>query len=338
MSAALLVLATTATVIGSLVYRNIALQRGIIAKISSRTLHDRTVARGGGLVFASVFAIGILVTWLRGGLPTSIMLALGVGSMAAAIVGFIDDVYEVSALKKLGTQIGLAIWLFVVFYGPLYEQFFLNAGLIQRILATLTLIFIPVWLINLYNFIDGIDGLAIGSALFVCLTGMIVLALTAGSSVTFFLFALLGASCLGFLFLNLPPARIFMGDAGSIFLGYSIAAILLLTVTNGEISAWTWICMLSYFIGDTTTTTVSRMFLVKRWYGVHRSHAYQNLARVYKSHGKVTYGVAAYNILWALPLSVWSAIRSEWAPFAALLSVAPPVVWTLRFGPRLSSD
>jgi len=289
-------------------------------------------------VFASVFAVGIFVSSLRGGLPAWIMLALGVGGIASAIVGFIDDVYEVSPLKKLATQIFLAIWLFVAFYSPLYEEFFLNAGVIQRILATLTLIFIPVWLINLYNFIDGIDGLAIGSSVFVCATGMIVLALTAGSSVTFFLFALLGASCLGFLFLNLPPARIFMGDAGSIFLGYCIAAILLLTVASGEMSAWTWICMLSYFVGDTTTTTVSRMFLVKQWYGVHRSHAYQNLARIHKSHGKVTYGVAVYNILWALPLSVWSAIRPEWGPFAALLSVAPPVVWTLRFGPRLSSD
>lgn len=331
-------LATTATVIGSLLYRNVALRKGIIAKISSRTLHDRTVARGGGIVFASVFAVGIFVGWLRGGLPGWIMLALGVGGLAAAVVGFIDDVYEVSALKKLATQIGLAIWLFVVFYAPLYEQFFLNADAIPRIVATLTLIFIPVWLINLYNFIDGIDGLAISSSVFVCATGMIVLALTAGSSVTFFLFALLGSSCLGFLFLNIPPARIFMGDAGSIFLGYSIAAILLLTVTRGEISAWTWICMLSYFVGDTTTTTVSRMFLVKQWYGVHRSHAYQNLARIHKSHAKVTYGVALYNILWALPLSLWSAIRPEWGPFAALLAVAPPVVWTLRFGPRLSSD
>ena len=289
-------------------------------------------------MFASVFAVGIFVSSLRGGLPAWIMLALGVGGIASAIVGFIDDVYEVSPLKKLATQIFLAIWLFVAFYSPLYEEFFLNAGVIQRILATLTLIFIPVWLINLYNFIDGIDGLAIGSSVFVCATGMIVLALTAGSSVTFFLFALLGASCLGFLFLNLPPARIFMGDAGSIFLGYCIAAILLLTVASGEMSAWTWICMLSYFVGDTTTTTVSRMFLVKQWYGVHRSHAYQNPARIHKSHGKVTYGVAVYNILWALPLSVWSAIRPEWGPFAALLSVAPPVVWTLRFGPRLSSD
>lgn len=338
MSFPLLVLATTATVIGSLLYRNVALQRGIIAKISSRTLHDRTVARGGGLVFASVFVVGIFVCWLRGGLSAWVMLALGVGGMAAAVVGFIDDVYEVSPLKKLATQICLSIWLFVVFYAPLYEPVFLSAGVIERTFATLVLIFIPVWLINLYNFIDGIDGLAISSSVFVCATGMIVLGLTGGSSVTFFLFALLGASCVGFLFLNIPPARIFMGDAGSIFLGYCIAAILLVTVAGGEISPWTWICMLSYFLGDTTTTTISRMFLVKRWYGVHRSHAYQNLARIYKSHGKVTYGVALFNILWALPLSVWSTIRPEWGPGAALIAVAPPVVWTLRFGPRLSSE
>jgi len=332
------VLATTATVAGSLLYRNVALQRGIIAKISSRTLHERTVPRGGGLVFGLVFAFGVFVTWLRGDLPTWVMLALGVGGAAAVVVGFIDDIYEVPALKKLATQTCLAVWLLVVFYAPLYGPFFVNAGVIQRVVVTLALIFIPVWLINLYNFIDGIDGLAISGSVFICAAGVTVLVLTGGSAVMVFLFAFLGASCLGFLFLNIPPAKIFMGDAGSIFLGYCIAAILLLTVLSGEISVWTWIIMLSYFLADTTTTTISRMFLVKRWYGVHRSHAYQNLARIHKSHAKVTYAVVLYNILWAFPLAIWSALRPGWGPLAALLSVAPPVIWTLRFGPRLSSD
>src|SRR5439155_19438710 len=108
---ALLVLATTATIAASLVYRNLALQRGIIAKISSRTLHERTVPRGGGLVLGLVFALGVFVTWLRGDLPTWVMLALGVGGAAAVVLGFIDDIYEVPALKKLATQTCLAVWL-----------------------------------------------------------------------------------------------------------------------------------------------------------------------------------------------------------------------------------
>jgi Fuc2NAc and GlcNAc transferase len=201
------------------------------------------------------------------------------------------------------------------------------------------LLFIPVWLINLYNFIDGIDGLAISGAVFICCAVASVLAVTRGDRWLVLVVVLLAAACIGFLFFNLPPASIFMGDAGSIFLGYCFSATLLVTVWSGQISAWTWLTILGYFIADTTTTSLARIVLVrKKWYGVHRSHAYQNLARIYKSHAKVTYGVVVYNVLWVFPLALLSALRPVWAPAAAGLALAPAVIWTLRFGPTLSSD
>ena len=328
------------TVAGVAYYRNVAMSRGIIAKINFRTLHERTVPRGGGIVFAAVVSAAVIAAWLAGQLPGRLMLAFGIGGAAAGAIGFVDDIHEIRALPKLVAQLCLALWLFAILYRPLYAPFLqAGFGLASAMIVALLLLFISVWLINVYNFIDGIDGLAISGAVFICCAVMIVLAISRGDERLLFIAALLAASSIGFLFFNLPPASIFMGDAGSIFLGYCFGAMLLITVLSGQISAWTWLTILGYFVGDTTTTSLARVVLVGRnWYGVHRSHAYQNLARIYKSHARVTYGVVAYNVLWALPLAVWSVTMPQWAPVAAGLSLAPAVIWTLKFGPTLSSN
>jgi Fuc2NAc and GlcNAc transferase len=335
---AALVLAFVAGIVAWPSYNAFALRRGIIAKMNSRTLHERNVPRGGGIVFASVFSIAVLALWLLGGVSITTLLAFGVGGAAAATLGFVDDVREVRATTKFALQLALSLWILIVFWTPLFAPAFAGASAALRVIGVAVLLFVPVWLINLHNFIDGIDGLAMSSVLFTCAAAIVVLLVTGGSSEAAFLFALLATSSAGFLRWNAPPARIFMGDAGSIFFGYCIAALMLLTIVSGDISPWTWIAMLAYYVADTTTTTVCRMFLVKHWYGSHRSHAYQNLARIHQSHGRVLRGVVAYQLLWALPLAIWSSIRPEWAILAAVLALAPAVAWTLRFGPPLSSD
>lgn len=336
---AVILLAVTfaVTLVSVSLYRRLAVRLGIVAHMNERTLHETVVPRGGGISFGSVFPLIVILAWSRGIFSTVIMLALGVGGGAAVAVGMVDDVRGVAALKKLFSQIALALLLFAVYYQPLYAPVLQSLGLMLRLAASLALVFLPVWFINLYNFIDGIDGMAIVGAVFVCATSIVVLALTGGDRTLILLFALLGVSCLAFLFWNIPPASIFMGDAGSIFLGYSFAALLLETVFARQISVWTWIAMMSYFLADTTTSSLCRMVLVDRWYGVHRSHAYQNLARIHKSHARVTYGVAAFHLLWALPMALWSALDPDRAPLAAALALVPGVLWTLRYGPPLSS-
>ncbi len=337
LKATLLLSALFATLAGTIDYRRIAIRRGIIAKMNARTLHDRAVPRGGGLVVGVVFSIAMVLAWRLEVITAQLLLPVAVGATISAIVGFVDDVYGLRPLLKLAIQGCLAVWLVATIYDPFVSRHLSDAGLVWRVGVIAALLFVPLWLINLYNFVDGIDGMAIIGAVFACSAAVLVLAITGGSPTFLFVFALLGMTCLGFLSLNLPPASVFMGDAGSIALGYCFSALVLITVSAGAMSVWTWIAIFSYFIADTTTTTVCRMLLVRRWYGEHRSHAYQNLARVTKSHAKVTYGVAGYHVLWALPLALWSAMSPHWGP-AAVLSLAPAVVLTLRFGPRFSSD
>ena len=80
-----------------------------------------------------------------------------------------------------------------------------------------------------------------------------------------------------------------------------------------------------------------RILLVKKWYGEHRGHAYQNLARLWGSHSKVTGYVLVFQVLWLLPLAIWSSINAELAPLAAFLALFPPIIWSFKYGTLLSS-
>jgi Fuc2NAc and GlcNAc transferase len=333
-----LLLVVFSSLAGTYVYRKIALRNQIIAKITFRSLHERIVPRGGGIAFACVYVISVFATWASGDLPTWLMLCLGLGGAAAAGIGLIDDVRDIRATWKLLAQACLGAWVVFVLLTRLEPSPEWPPDGLLLMIPALASVFISVWFINMYNFMDGVDGMAICGAVLICIAAIVVLKISGGEGHFILAFALLAASSFGFLFFNLPPASIFMGDAGSIFLGYSLGTLLLATIFLGQISIWTWIAILGYFIGDTTTTGLYRLFRVKKWYGVHRSHAYQNLARIYNSHAKVTYGVALYLVLWSLPMAIWSALEPAMGLPCAALSLGPAIAWSFRFGPRLSRD
>ena len=335
---ALFLSAIVLSLVGTHLYRRYALRRGIRASVNFRSLHKEEIPRGGGVVVAAVFSIASVAACAAGALPTHLTLLLAVGGAAGALFGFIDDVREVRASIKILAHGCLAAWGVAVLSqtAQFASEFEISGPALTLVLPSIFLVF--VWFINLYNFIDGIDGMAITGCLYICIASILILLVTGGDSATVFALALLAACSVGFLIFNLPPARIFMGDAGSIFLGYTIAGLLVFTVVSRQMSIWTWLAILSYFIGDTTVTGTYRLIRVRKWYGAHRSHAYQNLARIYNSHALVTYGVNLYNYLWALPLALWSALVPANAPIAAMLALAPTVVWAFRFGPRLSSS
>ena len=140
------------------------------------------------------------------------------------------------------------------------------------------------------------------------------------------------------MFFNWPPASIFMGDSGSVYLGYTFGALILFTFETGDISICTWLVIFGYFLGDTTVTQLMRIILLKKWYLPHRSHAYQNLARITGSHLKVTGGVVLYNVIWILPLSILSVMKPEMEIIAVALAITPSVAFAYKFGPKLSSS
>ncbi len=320
--------------LGVFLYKKIAIQKEIISNLNYRTLHEVPTPRGGGIVFSLLFSFTIFALWYGDEISDQVFYMFGLGGFVATFFGFLDDVKNIKAKIKLAIQLFLGGWaVYWLEYGdlPLLES-------IPFLIVTLVALFFMVWMMNAYNFMDGIDGMAASGAIFISLTLATVLFLTEGSVEIITIFILIAATVSGFMFFNWPPATIFMGDAGSVFLGYIFGSLLLFTVLNNDISIWSWITVFGYFFADTVVTQIMRVILVKKWYLAHRSHAYQNLARITGSHLKVIGAVILYNIIWIFPLVVWSVLQPEMEVVAAILAVAPAMIVTYKYGPLLSSS
>ena len=319
--------------VGTYLFRVSSISNFVLAKPNIRSLHEKPTKSGGGIIFSLVFAITVICLGIFGILSSDSTIAFGIGGSLAALFGFADDVLDIRAVVKLAFQCCLVVGVLVVFDGgPLVKM-----GLVPFWLAWTLSGFLMLWLINAYNFIDGIDGMASSGAVFICITLLLTLIPTEKESDITILLCLLATNCFAFLLFNWPPATVFMGDSGSVFLGYLFGALIVFSTMNSSINFWTWVIVFGYILGDTTATIIIRMFRVKNWFRAHKSHAYQNLARIWGSHLKVTAGVLVFHLLWLLPLAVWSSYDSRMAPLAATLALVPSFIWTIRFGPLLSS-
>jgi Fuc2NAc and GlcNAc transferase len=328
-----LIVAFTAALAGTPAFARLAIARGIVANPNFRSLHERPMPRAGGIVFSTAFLLTATVLALAFDADRRLMLTLLGGGAAASLFGLLDDLVQLRSSTQLVAQAVLAALALAggggepvvdVWWMPAWVDLVLNwAGF--------------VWLLNAYNFMDGVDGMAASGSVFFSVTAMVLLSLSGADRILTIMLATLAASVFGFTIWNWPPARIFMGSAGSYFLGYSYCALMAYTVTRGYLSFWAWVIILAYFVSDTTTTTVVRMFVADRWYGEHRSHAYQNLARVWRSHEHVVVGVTLYHLLWLFPLVLWMTFNPQVTLVAVVLAIGPAVLWTLRYGPRFSS-
>ena len=319
---------------GTIYYRKFALRHHILANLNFRTLHEKPTPRGGGIVFSMVFVFFVFFLYFINLVELELMLVFGIGAGIAATVGYIDDLKGLDSIKKLILQFLLVLLILYVFKGGPLNMIEYLAGWPSWTISA----FLLLWLINVYNFIDGIDGLAISGAILILITLLLTFYITNHTSNLVPLFLVLFASCLGFLFFNWPKASIFMGDSGSIFLGYCFGAFIIYSLMKNEISFLTWLVVFGYYLGDTTTTTLIRIVLVKKWYHPHRSHAYQNLAYLWKSHLKVTSGIVLFHLFWLLPLSFLSVLKPELSIAFLFLAVIPVFVLNLLYGPNFSED
>jgi len=316
------------------IYKKIAVYYVILANPNYRTLHESPTPTGGGIVFAVVFIACLIFLWWSNKLSNDLFFVFGVGGSIAVFFGLLDDIFEIKIRQKLIGQFLLSFWVLFWFEGgPLANIDWIPSS----IAALITLLFL-VWVINAYNFMDGIDGMAVSGAMFASGSIVLVMLLTSGSSMILILSVLLLACSSAFMFFNWSPASIFMGDAGSLFLGYIFGAQIIYTTMLNEVSIYTWLIIFSYFIADTTATQIARLVLSKNWRKPHRSHAYQNIARIYNNHLRVTLSIIAYDILWLSPLLIWSVLEPDMAVIATILAMVPAFIVSFKYGPFFSSD
>ncbi|BDX22485.1 glycosyltransferase WbpL [Polynucleobacter sp. TUM22923] len=301
-----------------------------------RSSHVLPTANGGGLgVVAAALVAGAWLAW-SGANQLWPVLAL---SLPLAWVGFLDDVRHLSAKWRFAVQLAVVAGLLAALGGLPPLVLWAGLGLDGWLLLGL-LFLVGAWWINLFNFMDGIDGIAGMQAVFMLLGGAGLAAWAnpaAFTSPVWMLMLCVSAATMGFLLLNWPPAKIFMGDVGSTWLGFMIFALALLSIQAGWLSYAAWLVLAAVFVTDATVTLLTRMAHGERWYEAHRSHAYQRLSRRWHGdrkvgHRSVTLLVTTINLLWLAPWAWACLLWPQWALGWVLLAYAPLVVGVAASG------
>ena len=319
------------SVAASAVYLQLGLKYGPYAKPNFRSLHMRVTPRGGGIAIAVSALVGCLYLYAKGDLSLAELMIYVPGGAIVAAAGAVDDRLDVPARYRLPFQVLAAGWVCFWLNGlPPVDLGFATVSL--GLLGHLGLLVACVWFYNLYNFIDGIDGMASSATIFICSVMGIILWL-AQQHVLAVILGLLAVSNAGFLPFNWSPARMFMGDAGSSFISYVLSAVVVQSLWTDASLMWAWLVVCAYYICDTTLTTIVRAWKVPNWYRPHRSHAYQNLARIWDNHRKVVLLVLAINVIWLTPLLLLVLKNRLYAATVTAVAYTPLVFFNLRYGP-----
>lgn len=308
--------------------RRYALARNVLDVPNSRSSHQVPTPRGGGMAIVVACSLALVVLVLAAQLSVPLFYALSGSGALVALVGFVDDHRPLAARWRLLAHFLAAAWG-VFWLGGMPEVQIPGVGALPGWLwGALGLVYL-VWLLNLYNFMDGIDGIAGMEAICVCLGGALLYALV-GRHEMALLPVLLALASAGFLFWNFPSARIFMGDAGSGYLGLLLGLFSLQAAWVAQELFWSWLILLGVFVVDASVTLLRRLLQGARVYEAHRSHAYQHAARQLGRHLPVTLAVVVINLCWLLPLSLWAA-RGDDGFFILLLAYAPLLMLALRY-------
>ena len=276
-------------------FRRWSLRKKLYDFPNERSSHKTPTPLGGGLIIGLVTNIFFIASlWY---LSKEIPLLFLIGGNLIALISWLDDLYSIPSFWRFLIHSGgavLAIYS-LGFYQTIYIPFSGELGL-GFLGAIITFLWI-VWLTNAFNFMDGIDGIAGVQALTAGL-GWLFVSFLLQLKVTGILGGVLAFSSLGFLIHNWEPAKIFMGDVGSAFLGYAFAAMPLLalnetTTKYSSIMPYIAILLVFLFVGDSFLTFIRRLFKGEKVWQAHREHFYQKLVIKGYSHKSVTliYGI-----------------------------------------------
>ena len=270
-----------------------------------RSLHAVPTPRTGGVAILGSLFLGLIAARVLGTLVTREGLSwsgwgylesgiLGM-TMLLSLVSFFDDRGGVPVWLRLGCQFAASgiLTLGVGLLLPAIQLPFLGTIKLEWLEAALTILLL-VWMTNLYNFMDGMDGFAGGMTVIGC-GFMAYFAWMAGHEFILVSALLLSLASAGFLVHNLPPAKIFMGDVGSIAIGFLCGALTILGCQDGVFDFWVPLILFSPFILDATVTLIRRVLQREKIWVAHRTHYYQRLVLSGWGHRKTV--LAEYTVM-----------------------------------------
>ncbi|MDG4549636.1 MAG: glycosyltransferase family 4 protein [Candidatus Contendobacter sp.] len=296
---------------------------GLLDYPNARSLHQRPIPRTGGLAMLAGMIVGMSPAMLATADPPLRAFGFVLAGLAPlAFVSLVDDRQGVAAGWRILVHLLAAVSLLAAGFLPdRFELPGLTLPFPVWIAIPLTLLFI-VWMINLYNFMDGMDGFAGGMAVI----GFATLAWLGRADAGFTALCLTAAAASGgFLVQNFPPAKIFLGDTGSTALGFLAAVCGLWGSKAGLLPFWVALLVFSPFITDATVTLLRRLRRGEKIWEAHRAHCYQRLVLLGWGHRRTV--LVEYALMLACAGSALLAVRLPPAGQVALL-----VGWVVAYG------
>lgn len=315
----LLILTFVASAVLCGAYLQLARRLQILDRPNERSSHRHPTPHGGGTPLMLALALGFALAPLWFGAWEEGYVTLLLLGLALCLLGVLDDLVNLPMVLRLllyAAACVAAAWLLVPGEPAGWPGLALLAG------ASLALL----WMLNLYNFMDGIDGIA-AIQCFLAASGAALLSWLHCGGGDYALFCLLfAASHLGFLVWNWPPARLFMGDAGSVPTGFLLGALALAGAVGDLLPLGCWLILLALFITDASWTLIWRVVTGQPFLQAHRSHAYQRLAAHWGSHLPVDFVLIAVNGLWLFPLAWGIVLWPRWETILVILAYLPLLV------------
>ena len=298
--------------LAELFYFRVADRYNIIDKPNERSSHTKVTLRGGGIIFY----FGAFAYFLTSGFEyLCFLLALTL----VTFISFVDDIKSTGQMTRL------------LFHFSAMAMMFYQWGLFSLSWWWIVIaLIVCTGIINAYNFMDGINGIASVEAL-TTVVSMAILYYVLNTTLNSDILWLLAACVFGFLLWNFPKAKIFMGDACSGFLGLTLGILALIALKENLALFCAWIICLGVFVVDATYTLIKRVLSGYKMYDAHRSHSYQILSRKCGSHTPVTLAVAAINLLWLFPIA-YLTVTQAWAypEWAVLIAYLPLILIAIK--------
>jgi len=313
------------------VVRRFASARGLVDVPNPRSSHTRTTPRGGGLAVVITVTVGVFALAVMGLASRELTIAIVGGGGIVGLVGFLDDRHSLRPAVRFTVHTCAALWALGWLGGLpplLVGDHLVKPGAAGYVFGAVGI----VWVLNLFNFMDGIDGIAATEAVFISCAAALTGAIGSWPAEVLVGAWMLACASAGFLCWNWPPAKVFLGDVGSGYLGYVIAILALASGRSDPVAIWIWLILGGVFFVDATTTLIRRWLRGERVSEAHRSHSYQWLARNWGSHSQVTGTALAINLVWLLPWSVLAVKFPAYAVVSLICAFAPLALLALLAG------
>lgn len=319
------ILGMSASFIAIKVYFFIANKFNIFAYVNNRSLHStQTITSAGIIIPILLLSFLVLEYFFINKNIFNLTNYLILSCTFFSIIGLIDDKFNLSAKNKFILQILLSLVLLFVNL-LIFKKFIFNG---EILILLLYFLFLSLFFLNTFNFLDGIDGMALSIFTFTLICYTIFFRdnfyLNSVNVLYGILFIL--------LFYNIQK-KCFIGDSGSLFLGSLIGFITIFGVYFYNWDIILIVMILSYWITDTFITFFTRLLFVKNWYGTHTMHPYQNLAKYFSGHFKVIIILNFFNFLYILPIALFYINFPKFKFILLFLTFLPTIIFCLKFGP-----